>query len=236
MSITVKTFCASSNKGKEMKDKANTLKQVWLQSSHGKHVEKRIFRERGTSDAAPRSRHQKKALCFQTEYPRGSTLPGGRSAGSQLGFWTRPLQRGLRHLQVWRVITSVSSPYIPMLTYISLLLLIQLKTDPASYDFRTLFFRLPSQELLRVVCRPCVFSIHREKLWDFSLNGHETLKCGAPYNRQNKPRQKWLSDLNKAFSVRLFLIVVWHFRHLYFSLQYVSWACYLSSGVELLVH
>ncbi|TMS23273.1 hypothetical protein E3U43_008579 [Larimichthys crocea] len=79
ISRTVKTSCASSNKGKEMNDKANTLKQCGFRAAMVKK-EKRIFereRERGTSDAAPRSRHQKKALCFQTEYPRGNTLPLG---------------------------------------------------------------------------------------------------------------------------------------------------------------
>lgn len=140
---------------------------MWLQSSHGKHVEKRSFRERGTSDAAPRSRHQKKALYFQTEDPRGSTLPGRRSAGSLLGFWRRPLQGGLRPLQLRRVITSVSSPYIPTLTYICLLWLIQLKTNPASLDSLTLF-RLPSPELLLAVCwQLCVFSIHKRKTMRF---------------------------------------------------------------------
>lgn len=102
-----------------------------------------------------------KALCFQTEYPHESNLLQGRCAGSLLGFWRRPLQTGLRHLQVWRVITSVSSPYIPMLTYISLLLLIQWKTTLLHLDSLT-YLRLPSREL--AVCEEPLrfFSIHRE--------------------------------------------------------------------------
>lgn len=132
-------------------------------------LKKRIFRKRGTSDAAPRSRHQKKALCFQTEYPRRSTPPGCRSAGSLLGFWRRPLQRGLRHLQVWRVITSwVSSPYIPMLNIHFFAIIVSVKNHPASYDSLTLF-RLLSRELLLVVCRqPYVFSVHRKTMSFFS--------------------------------------------------------------------
>lgn len=68
MSILRKTTGAS-NPGKRNERQSKHATTVWLQSSHGKHVEQRIFRERGISDATSRSRHQKKALCFQTEYP-----------------------------------------------------------------------------------------------------------------------------------------------------------------------
>lgn len=58
------------------------------------------------------------------------------STSSLLGFYWRPLQRAMRPLQVWRVTTSVESPYIPMLGYNSSLSLIPVKNaDPASNGF-----------------------------------------------------------------------------------------------------
>lgn len=100
---TIKTFCASSNKGKETKIKENTLKQCGFRAAMVNMLKRGFFWEQGTSDAAPRSRHQKKALYFQTNYQRCRTLPGHRRVGSLLGFWRRPLQGGLRHLQLRRV-------------------------------------------------------------------------------------------------------------------------------------
>lgn len=74
---TAKTFCATSDeKGKKNeKLRSKQAETVWPQSSHGKHVKKRIFMfvclfwERRTGNVSARSRHQKKALWFQTRVP-----------------------------------------------------------------------------------------------------------------------------------------------------------------------
>lgn len=47
MSITVKTFCASSNKGKEMKDKANTLKQCGFRAAMVNMLKRGFFESEG---------------------------------------------------------------------------------------------------------------------------------------------------------------------------------------------
>lgn len=215
---------------------------MWLQSSHGKHTEKRVSTERGTSDAAPRSRHQKKALCFQAEYPRGSTLPWGRSVGSLLGFLRRPLQTGLRHLRLWRVITSVSSPYIPMLTYISLLMLIQLKTTLLRLILWHFFASCLESYCLLSVASPAS-SAYTEKnyeifLWMDMKHWNVTLPTTGKINRDRSDCQI-STKLSRCDCFWLLLFYI--FRHLFFfffvsSLQYFSWVCDSSSDVELLVH
>lgn len=70
-----------------MNDKANTLKQCGFGAAMV-NILKRGFCERGTSDAAPRSRHQKKALYFQTEYPkREHPASGEEEAGVPAVCW-----------------------------------------------------------------------------------------------------------------------------------------------------
>lgn len=44
---TVKTFCASSNKGKEMKDKANTLKQCGFRAAMVNMLKRGVFGSEG---------------------------------------------------------------------------------------------------------------------------------------------------------------------------------------------
>lgn len=90
-----------------MNNKANTLKRCGFRAAMVNILKRGSFhREGGTSNAAPRSRHQKKALCFQTEHPVPPTHGGDGNTSSLLGFWRRPLQGAQRRLQERRVITS----------------------------------------------------------------------------------------------------------------------------------
>lgn len=134
---------------------------------------------------APRSRHQKKALCFQTEYPQRGTLPvegGGQEC--QQSVW------GLEEATTERTappagVEGDESESLHSDAYVHFFAMTDsVKNQPCFIRFFGLVFS--SRELLHVVCRqPCIFSVHGGKLGDFSLNGHETLKCGAPYDGQN---------------------------------------------------
>lgn len=127
---TVKTFCANSNKGKRNEQQSKHTKTVWLQRSHGKHIEKRIFRQR----EGPVMRLQGLGTRRRPCASRLNTHAGAPCLRAEVlaVCWVLKEATAERtwecHLQLWRVITSVSSPYIPTLTYISLLLLIQPKT------------------------------------------------------------------------------------------------------------
>lgn len=71
---------------KGMNDKANTRKQCGVRAAMVNMLKKRIVRQsEGTGDAAPWSRHQKKALCFQTEPPHGSTPLFGQECWQSVG-------------------------------------------------------------------------------------------------------------------------------------------------------
>lgn len=133
--VSVKLFVPVVIKGKERKDKSKHTKTEWLHSSHGKHVKKRIyffffvvvvicfFLESKRSVMWLQGVGTRRRPCAS----RLSTHNGAPSLGAGVSavsyrLWRRPLQRRRGHLHIRRVI-SVSSPYILMGSYISLLLL-----------------------------------------------------------------------------------------------------------------
>lgn len=91
-----------------------------------------------------------------------------RSSSSRLGFCWRPLQKGMRPLHVWRVTTSVKSPYIPMLRIQFVAITdSSSKCRPCSKQFLTIYSLclslLPRESLLDVCGLPYMFSKHKNK-------------------------------------------------------------------------
>lgn len=152
-----------------------------------------------------------------------------RSTSSRLGFYWRPLQKGMHPLQVcegWLPLSRVIT--FQCLGYNSLLSLIPGKNaDPAPNNFWHFVLSfclscLESRCSSSADCPACSANIEiiiekktinikkwKESMSLFCWNGHKHWKNVAfPFNnRQTEPRQKWLSDL-KAFSLCLCLIVV----------------------------
>lgn len=141
-----------------MNNKANTLKRCGFRAAMVNILKRGSFhREGGTSNAAPRSRHQKKALCFQTEHPVPHTRRGReyqQSVGvleeATAGSAAPPAGAEGDYL-LSRVHT------FRCFTYISLLLLIQLKATLLRLDSLVL-----SGQLLHGF-----FSTHRENTETF---------------------------------------------------------------------
>lgn len=162
-----------------MKNKANRLKQCGFRAAMVNMLKRGfffllfvcwfVFGEWGTGNVAARSRHQKKALWFQTEHPPGSTLPAWRKVPAvcrgSIGGHNREECASCR-CGGWLPLSKVLT--FQCLEYNSSLSPIPLKTNPASNDFGhflVVFFScLAPQESLLVVCRlPCVFSVHGKK-------------------------------------------------------------------------
>lgn len=115
--------------------------------------------EQAISDVASRCRHQKKVLCFQTQYAWRSGLPGCRSACSLLQALEEPPTPQEGHFSDPHF--SLHSDGFIHFSAISVLG----RTWPC--------FRWFSLEALP----------YKEKPWRFPWNGHGTLKRGAPYKQ-----------------------------------------------------
>lgn len=84
---TVKTFCASSNKGKEINDKANTLKQCGFRAAMV-NILKRIFRQRvGPVMWLQGLGTRRRPCASRLNTHLGAPCLGGRGAGVPAVCW-----------------------------------------------------------------------------------------------------------------------------------------------------